>query len=321
MSSLSNLPYGKILDYWYERLKGKEKRWKFILTKVIEIYAFTKHKDKKDNKKKKELTNLNNDVIQNKINTKPNVSVIIPTYIRNDFEKQSLIRLVKILTEQEYKINEIILVDDCSPVDYEKFKNVTILKNKENGGPAIARNKGIQKAIENNADIIAFTDVDCVPDTNWILSIVKKYQNDKSVSIVSGNTKSYSADWFSQYHEINGTLNGRVFKSSDNLLYGTTANLAITREVAEIIRFNEKFPLAAGEDIEFCFTAIKKGFKVKHCKDAIIYHDFGYNGNPIKNMKRFMNQFSRYAKGEKTLLELSPDYYEYFNETIEIQAN
>ena len=40
MSSLSNLPYGKILDYWYEKIAGKSYRFKFIITKIFEVYTF-----------------------------------------------------------------------------------------------------------------------------------------------------------------------------------------------------------------------------------------------------------------------------------------
>ena len=320
MSSLSNLPYGKILDYWFERLKGQKNRYKFIATKVVEIYAFTKRKVNVTRTSNNLPTNRFIRNKKNEITENPKVVTIIPAFVKTDFDLNSLNRLIRQLKTNE-RIAEIILIDDCSPKKFKVPKYVTITRQKTNGGPAKARNKGIEIALKNEADIITFTDIDCVPDSNWIISIIKKYKTDKNVDIISGNTKSFNQNWFGKYHEMNGTLNGRKFKDSDFLLYGTTSNFAITRQVAEKLRFNENFPLAAGEDIEFCYNAIKQGFGIKHCNKAIIYHDYGYNGNVIKNTKKFMKQFEKYAEGEKTLLEFAPDYYEYFNETIEIQAN
>ena len=50
MSSLSNLPYGKILDYWFVKLKGSPYRFKFIITKTVEIFAFKGQSGKYNNK-------------------------------------------------------------------------------------------------------------------------------------------------------------------------------------------------------------------------------------------------------------------------------
>ncbi len=321
MSSLSNLPYGKILDYWFERLKGRKNRYKFVFTKAIEIYAFTRKKAnvKRTSKNLQRITATKNK--DNQIKNSSKIIVVIPAFVKNDFDLNFLRRLIEQLTTQTRKITEILVIDDYSPVNYQLPKSIIKIRQEKNSGPAKARNTGIEIALKHQPDIIAFTDIDCVPDKNWILSIIEKFKTDKSVSIVSGNTKSFNTNWFGKYHELNGTLNGRIFKNSDLLLYGTTSNLAITGQVAAKLRFNESFALAAGEDIEFCYNAIKQGFNIKHCNKAIIHHDYGYNGSLIKNTKKFMKQFSKYAEGEKTLIEIAPDYYEYFNETIEIQAN
>ena len=315
MSSLSNLPYGKILDYWYEKLKGKPYRYKFLLTKTVEIFTFKSHCGINSNK------HNYFDFPKSRINSvpdKPKISIVIPTFIKSDKDKQDITNLLKSIENQKIKPNEVIVIDDCSPINYTFPESVRVCRLEQNSGPAKARNIGKKLAIKNGSDIIAFTDTDCILSENWISSISLSFLINREFQILSGDTLAFDKSWFGTYHNINGTLNGRQFKNSDRLLYGTTANLAITRNVAEQIDFNENFPIAAGEDIEFCFKANRQGFAIKYVPKMTVLHNFGYNGQLIKNLKRFRQQFKRYGHGETILLKEIPNYYAYFDRTEEI---
>jgi len=88
------------------------------------------------------------------------VSVIIPFYNRNT----KLKRAIKSVLNQTHQNFEIILVDDGSTEDIsnakafaKKYDNITLLKNKANSGPSVARNLGIKAA---TGDYIAFLDSD-----------------------------------------------------------------------------------------------------------------------------------------------------------------
>jgi len=319
MSSLLSSSYIKILGYWNDRLTNSKFKFKFLITKLIEIYTF-KHNSEKRELKFEESKVFYNSNFQHTINHNPIISVVVPVYIRNSFDCDCADRLINCLNNQNRKTDNIIFVDDCSPIQYDFSKFVISYKLTENKGPAKARNKGIEIAKQQNSDIIVFTDLDCVPDINWIQNIELKFLNDKECHILSGLALSHNKNWFGKYHEINGTLNGRKFINSDLLLYGTTCNLAVLKDVVYQVNFNESFPNAAGEDIEFCFRAAQKGFNIKHCNKSIIYHDYGYNGNLIVNIQKFRRQFSKYGNGEKILLEKIPDYYTYFDNTLEIPS-
>jgi glycosyltransferase involved in cell wall biosynthesis len=315
MSSLSNLPYGKILDYWYEKLKGKPYRYKFLLTKTIEIFTFKSHSGNGSNK--------NNYFdfpapIKNIVPDNPKVSIVIPTYLNTEKDKQDLSNLIKSIENQILPPNEVIIIDDCSPFNFNFPHNLKVEKLQKNSGPAKARNIGKKIALDNDSDIIAFTDTDCILSENWISTIVQSFIKNSDFQILSGDTQAFDQSWFGIYHNINGTLNGRKFKNSDRLLYGTTANLAITREVAEKTDFNENFPNAAGEDIEFCFNANRRGFAIMYVPTMKVFHNFGYNGQLFKNLKRFKQQFKKYGQGEMILLTEIPNYYAYFDRTEEI---
>ncbi|WP_163217633.1 glycosyltransferase family 2 protein [Bacteroides sp. 224] len=318
MSSLSNVPYGKILDYWYERLSNNPFQIKFLLTKIIEIIAFKKYSTKQNNNNYQYIDfplPIANNIPQN-----PTISIVVPTYIKNQKDINDIENLLQSISKQSISPNNVIIVDDCSPIEYSFPKHIQVYRQPENSGPAKARNFGKKIALENNSDVIAFTDTDCILSKNWIEAIISEFQNSKKAQILSGNTISYDKNWFGIYHNINGTLNGRKFINSEQLLYGTTANLAITRQVAEDVNFNEEFPLPAGEDIEFCFRANQNGFAIKYNSQMVISHNYGYTTNLFQNLKSFNRQFRRYGQGETTLLNEIPEYYAYFDKTEEITA-
>jgi len=315
MSSLSNLPYCKILDYWYEKLSGTSYSYKFLLTKTIEIFTFRNHSSNVDNRH-----SYFDFPVQktNSVPDSPKLSLVVPTFIRNQKDKNDLLNLLHSIEKQTLKPNKVIIVDDCSPMHFEFPDFVKVFRLEQNSGPAKVRNIGKKLSIQNGSDIIAFTDTDCILSEDWIFNITKSFHEHKEFQILSGNTPSYDDCWFGKYHDINGTLNGRQIKETDKLLYGTTANLAITKEVAKQIDFNEKFPTAAGEDIEFCFRANKQGFAIKYIPTMIVFHNYGYNGKLIKDVKRFRQQFKKYGQGETILLKEIPNYYAYFDRSEEI---
>lgn len=317
MSSLSHLPYGKILDYWYEKLSGNKFRTRFILTKVIEVFSFKNSGAK--NKINYQYVEFPKST-QNEIPIKPIISVVIPAFVKNGKDINDMSNLLTSLENQTLKPDFIILIDDCSPLNYYYSNSVSFYKLEKNSGPAKARNVGKKIALQYYSDIIAFTDVDCIVNENWVNSIFNSFINKRDYSILSGNTISYDRHWFGQYHNINGTLNGRQLHNTERLLYGTTANLAITKEVATNLNFNENFPFAAGEDIEFCFWANKKGFAIKHISEMVVQHNYGYSKNYIYSFNRFRNLFKKYGLGEKILLQEIPEYYAYFDKTSEIPA-
>jgi len=313
-------PYRTILGHWNRALPNTRYKIPFLLTKIIEIYAFSKHKGTVPPLKTTAGTIVESQRTNN-VSSNPSVSVVVPAFIRNPFERDCLERLTECLLNQTKKIEQIIIVDDRSPYNYETPKEVNHHRLKKNQGPARARNKGIEIALSSGADIILFTDVDCVPTNTWAQSFVQLFLDDRNTHILSGNTRSFNKNWLGRYHEINGTLNGRKVKNSNLLLYGPTCNLAITNEVAQLIRFNATFPYAAGEDIEFCFRAIEGSFNIKFCKEAVIFHDFGYARlNIVKNLRSFFKQFERYARGETILLQQLPEYYSYLENTVGMRA-
>ena len=90
--------------------------------------------------------------------TDPLISCIIPTYNRPKIIKEAI---QSILT-QTYQNYEILIIDDCSNTDYylelpKIDSRIQIFRTKENSGPAIARNLGLDLA---KGKYISFLDDD-----------------------------------------------------------------------------------------------------------------------------------------------------------------
>ncbi|MDX2187624.1 MAG: glycosyltransferase family 2 protein [Opitutaceae bacterium] len=102
------------------------------------------------------------------------LSIVIPSYRRPEL----ILRLLADLYAQEGAEFEVIVVDDCSPDDsVEQFKRAfpqaKVLRNEKNGGPAVARNRGIREA--RGEVIVGFDSDVTVPDRHLLAKVVRAF--------------------------------------------------------------------------------------------------------------------------------------------------
>lgn len=90
----------------------------------------------------------------------PRVSVVVPTLPDNDDDE-----LVDALARQRLVEYELLLVED------------------ETLGVCAARNEGLEAA---NADVVAFTDDDCVPPADWLERIVQHFASNDDLVVLEG---------------------------------------------------------------------------------------------------------------------------------------
>lgn len=170
--------------------------------------------------------------------------------------------------------SEIIVVDASNgslntikmkfpEVNWINFKNIL---NKKITIPE-QRNLGIKRAKGN---IIVFIDADCIPESQWLNNLTRQIVDGKE-SITAGAVISSPKSYM-----VSGRLKGTYVKECPSM------NMALKKEVfREIGLFDENFGRASDSDI--CIRAIKKGYKIRYIKDAIIYHNWG---NFKKNINR-----------------------------------
>jgi glycosyltransferase involved in cell wall biosynthesis len=222
------------------------------------------------------------------------VSVVIPTYNRADRLRNCLESLCQQSLPMEQF--EVVVVDDGSPesmssvVDgFRSRLNVTLLRQ-SNAGPAQARNNGVQRA---QADLIAFTDDDCQPRTDWLEKLVRaECENPgalvggSTVNGLSGEILATTSQFIVDlvYLHFNKDPLNAYFLTSNNMLCGKNQFIALNG-------FDNQFSLAGGEDRDFCDRWRASGAQIIWQKDAAIDHFHS------QTFRKFINLHFRYGIG------------------------
>ena len=228
--------------------------------------------------------------------------LIIPCYIKSIWDIQCLNRLLVSVRDQDLPFERVYLIDDASPQQYPaEFDFVDKIRLSENGGPARARNIGIQRALDRGAQQLFFTDHDCILDKSWNRNMSHFLQS-TSFGAVGGMTHSYGSTLLDYYHDINGTLNGKwLLPERKELWYMPSLNFGMKAEAAMKFTFDERFPTAAGEDVDLCLR-LRSQYKIGFCAEAKLWHDYGYKST-LTGLKRFVGLFMKYKSSSATLYE------------------
>lgn len=228
--------------------------------------------------------------------------LIIPCYIKSKWDVDCLNRLLQSVQNQTLSFDKVYVVDDASPMKYNlPFDFIEHIKLSENGGPARARNVAIEKALSLGVKNILFTDHDCILDKDWHRQM-STFLDSSDFGAVGGMTYSWGKTLLDYYHDINGTLAGKwLLPDKKELWYMPSLNFGIKSFVVEQFGFDERFPTAAGEDVDLCLR-LRSKYKIGFCPDAKLWHDYGYK-NSISGFSRFMKLFKKYKSSSATVYE------------------
>ncbi|MEG1061747.1 MAG: glycosyltransferase [Oscillospiraceae bacterium] len=199
------------------------------------------------------------------------ITVIIPIYNTKDYLRQCIDSVIN----QKYKPIEIILVNDGSDdgsIDIcheyrDKYSNV-ILKSKENGGLADARNAGLSCA---SGDWILFLDSDDYYEDSETFETLVKYADIHNSDIVCfnykrffDNTKHISSTFYS-FENSELTLDELIHQN----IYQSSACLKLIRRTL-IQNHNMVFEKGVlSEDIEFSAKLLLYTQKISFCEQAM----------------------------------------------------
>jgi GT2 family glycosyltransferase len=225
--------------------------------------------------------------------------LVIPAFLRTTWDRECLRRLAGSVLQQS-DVNAVVVVDDGSPVSVSDLpSSFEVVRLTENGGPARARNVGMDRALSLGAERILFTDHDCVLDPGWAAALSAVLAKG-SYGAVGGVTIALGDTLLDRFHDFNGTLNGRwVLPAREELLYAPTCNMAITADVAREFKFDERYPTAAGEDVDFCLR-VRRRHRIGLCRLAVLRHDFGYAGT-VRGVPRFVRTLKKYRAANALL--------------------
>lgn len=201
----------------------------------------------------------------------PLVSVVIPSYNR----RQCMLRLLRDVLAQEGVPFEIIVVDDCSSdgsVEAIKceFPSVRLLASTSNGGPCVARNRGVLAA---RGEIAIGLDSDVgVPDKGLFRKVAEILTMDKTITglafrILGANGDSDDVGRWWHPAPIH-RFSTRVFCTS----YFSGTAYAFRREaVIEAGMFPEVFYMYS-EEVELALRIIDRGGKIQYRPELSVTH-------------------------------------------------
>lgn len=216
----------------------------------------------------------------------PKVSIIIPTYNRAHL----IGRAIQSVLNQTYQDFELIIVDDGSRDDTEKFvkcledERIVYIRHEENKGPSAARNTGIK---ESKGEYIAFQD----SDDEWFSEKLEKqievfHNSPPEVGVVysgffriENDRKIYIPRGFFILKE--GKIHKELLKGN---FIGTPAVL-IKKQCFERRRyFDENLP--AFEDWEL-WIEISKYYEFRYINEPLLYSYYTPSSVNINQNNKF----------------------------------
>jgi len=196
----------------------------------------------------------------------PLVSIIVPVYNG----EHRLPTLLSALHDQTYPNLEILIVDnnstDNTAAIIKADSSVIYVWEGLQQGCSAARNAGLRIA---QGEILAFTDDDCIPETDWVSEGVRSLSSGK-YNLAGGAIQFF----FSEAPGFAEWLDACQFLDQARYVpigFAVTANLFIRRQVYERIGpFNGA--VVSGGDVLFCRRAREHGFSMIYAEAARISH-------------------------------------------------
>jgi GT2 family glycosyltransferase len=138
---------------------------------------------------------------------------------------------------------------------------------------------------------VCFTDDDCRPCLHWIEALLGEFA--RGAEAVAGRTLSARPD--DPFADASQTITNHVMDASAdgerNVAFAPSCNVACRAEVFRGAPFDETYPLAAGEDREWCARLRDRGVSLVYAPGARVLHD------QHLSLGRYWKQQERYGRG------------------------
>ncbi|HEY8527383.1 MAG TPA: glycosyltransferase [Acidimicrobiales bacterium] len=220
----------------------------------------------------------------------PQVSVVVPTRDRPG----PLAACLAAVEAQTVESFEVVVVDDASSDPAAVAEVVAAapharLVRGAGRGPAAARNRGAAAA---RAPILCFTDDDCRPTPTWAAALARRL--DAGADAAAGATHNARPD--NPYAAASQAITNHLTRSSLDpatgaVAFAPTCNLACRADVHRALPFDETFPLAAGEDRDWCARLADRGIAIAYEPEAVVAH------HQDLSLRTFWRQQVRYGRG------------------------
>ncbi len=193
------------------------------------------------------------------------VSIIVPAYNA----ATTVGECIQACLDQTHASTEVIVIDDGSTDDTAAVAQSFPISyiHQENRGPAAARNHGARIAF---GKIVAFTDADCVPDPDWIESLLRGFEEG---TVAVGGTYGIRNESSLLARLIHEEIVLRHRNFNDTVDFLGSFNVAYEKEAFEKAGgFDESFPIASAEDNDLAYRLQDAGGELRFTSDARVAH-------------------------------------------------
>lgn len=237
------------------------------------------------------------------------LSLIVPVFNRPD-EVMELLQSLKNQSDLDF---ELLVVEDGSSVSCEQictqFQDDFPIQYffKENTGPGLSRNFGVERARGNYC---IFLDSDCVLPPQYIHE-VRSFLKVNPVDAFGGPDAADASFSVTQkainYAMTSFFTTGGIRGGSEKLekFHPRSFNMGITKEVYEktggfpTLRY--AYAKAAGEDLDLSIQILKAGFKTALIPKAFVYH------KRRTSIKQFVKQVYNFGIARITISKIHPE--------------
>ena len=140
-----------------------------------------------------------------------------------------------------------------------------------NAGPAAARNRGAAAA---SGRYLIFTDDDCLPDTGWLTAYERGFATSPDRLLAGAILNGATGNRYATATQLIVTYAyARNDRRSSGTRFFNTCNLGLSADqFRRLGGFSEAFPLASGEDYDFCDRWRHAGLETAFLPDAVVEH-------------------------------------------------
>ncbi len=222
----------------------------------------------------------------------PKFSVIVCT--RNG--SRTLRDCLQSLVALEFQDRELLVVDDGSsdttPAIVAEFPEVIYIRQAA-AGLSVARNTGAEAA---KGQILAYTDDDCVADPHWLNYLAVALADEKMAAAGGPNVPPppLNAEQACVVAAPGGPAHVLLGDSVAEHVPG--CNLAVRKEVWRALGgFLPKYH-AAGDDVDFCWRLLARGWQIAFHGGAMVWHYRRFE------LAAYLRQQQGYGKAEGLLI-------------------